>query len=196
MRPSIIVISAGMIAACGGLAYLHATRDEPEAAASMAATQRSSTERAMIAAPTATSTTTPNASDGTASAAAVSPPSTILESAASAPGRPDTVEQWIEDTRDSDPKIRAAAIAKLASAPKSRALPVLKDLLETGDPELDRHIALNSLHTLALRDGDSNGQVRDVMRRAIYHSDNDDVTQTAQSLLDDVEAALAEQQPN
>ncbi len=31
---------------------------------------------------------------------------------------------------------------------------------------------------------------------AIYHSDNDGVTQTAQSLLDDVEAALAEQQPS
>ncbi len=70
---------------------------------------------------------------------------------------------------------------------------MLKAVLDSGDPEVDRHIALNSLHALALRDGDSNGQVRDVMRRAIYHGDNDDVTQTAQSLLDDVEAALAEQ---
>ena len=112
---------------------------------------------------------------------------------APASGLPDTVEQWIKDTQDSDPKIRAAAIARLANAPKAQALPVLKDVLETGEPETDRHIALNSLHTLALRDGDSNGQVREIMRRAIYHSDNDGVTQTAQSLIDDVEAALAGQ---
>ena len=108
--------------------------------------------------------------------------------------RPDTVEQWIKDTQSSDPKIRAAAIAKLGSAPKAQALPVLKNVLESGEPEVDRHIALNSLHSLALRDGDNNGQVRDLMRSAIYHSDNDGVMQTAQSLLDDVEAALAEQQ--
>ena len=113
------------------------------------------------------------------------------DTTASASGRPDTVEQWIEDTRDADPKVRAAAIAKLANAPKSQALPALEDVLETGEPEIDRHIALNSLHSLALRDGDSNGEVRDIMRRAIYHSDNDGVSQTAQSLLDDVEAALA-----
>jgi HEAT repeat protein len=108
--------------------------------------------------------------------------------------RPDTVEQWIKDTEDSDAKIRAAAIAKLANAPKAQAVPALKNVLDIGEPDVDRHIALRSLHALALRDGDSNGQVRDVMRRAIYHSDNDGVTQTAQSLLDDVEAALAEQQ--
>jgi HEAT repeat protein len=108
--------------------------------------------------------------------------------------RPDTLEQWIKDTQSSDPKIRAAAIAKLGSAPKAQALPVLKNVLETGEPEVDRHIALNSLHSLALRDGDQNGQVRDIMRSAIYHSDNDGVMQTAQSLLDDVEAALADQQ--
>jgi HEAT repeat protein len=117
-----------------------------------------------------------------------------VSEATAAPG-PDTVEQWIADTQDSDPKIRAAAIANLANAPTAQALPALSEVLDTGEPEVDRHIALRSLHALALRDGDKNGQVRDVMRRAIYHSDNDGVTQTAQSLLDDVEAAFAEQQP-
>jgi hypothetical protein len=193
MRPS-VVVSLGMLAACGGLAYLHETRDEPDAAASTAPAQRSSTNQSPIEAPGRDTTTAPDT--GVDGAAGLSS-SNVTDTAAatSAPGRPDTVEQWIKDTQDSDPKIRAAAIAKLANAPKAQALPALKNVLETGEPEVDRHIALNSLHTLALRDGDSNGQVRDVMRRAIYHSDNDDVTQSAQSLLDDVEAALAEQQP-
>lgn len=193
MRPSVIVVSLGMLAACSGLAYLHGTRDEPDTLVRTPPSQRSRTEQEPPGAPARDSTTAPES--GYASGDPVGPTSNVADTTAlaPAPGRPDTVEQWIKDTQDSDPKIRAAAIAKLANAPKAQALPVLKDVLETGEPEVDRHIALNSLHTLALRDGDSNGEVRDIMRHAIYHSDNDGVTQTAQSLLDDVEAALAEQ---
>lgn len=177
-----------MFAACGGLVYMHATRDEPEAPASTATAQPSRTEV----------TNALNATDASVDATATSSSSDILEETTetAAPGRPDTVEQWIEDTQDIDPKIRAAAIANLASAPTAQALPALRDVVDAGEPEVDRHIALRSLHAIALRDGDSNGQVRDIMRRAIYHSDNDGVSQTAQSLLDDVEAALAEQQQN
>jgi len=175
-----------MLAACGGLAYMHGTRGESEKAASAAPAQNS---------PAPDMSTARYARSASVNGAADSSPSILTDTAVVAPasGLPDTVEQWIKDTQDSDPKIRAAAIARLANAPKAQALPVLKDVLETGEPETDRHIALNSLHTLALRDGDSNGQVREIMRRAIYHSDNDGVTQTAQSLIDDVEAALAGQ---
>ena len=194
MRPIVIVVSLGMLAACGGLAYMHSNRDEPEAAASATTTQSSRTAPALDAAPTQTTTSASNASSESAGTAATpSSSSDSATAAASAVSRPDTVEQWIKDTRDNDPKIRAAAIVKLANAPKEQALPALKDVIDSGEPEVDRHIALNSLHTLALRDGDKSGQVRDVMRSAIYHSDNDGVMQTAQSLLDDVEAALAEQ---
>lgn len=192
MRPAVIVVALGMAAACGGLVYMQATRQSPDAA------------------PVPTASVAPSAQQAPARAETL-PPQTAASSNAVAPAEASsdlnaddgtatpqvaptgTVEQWITDTQSSDPKVRAAAIAKLGGAPKAQALPVLKSVLESGDPEVDRHIALNSLHALALRDGDSNGQVRDVMRRAIYHSDNDDVTQTAQSLLDDVEAALAEQ---
>jgi len=172
---------------------MHEARDESKKAASLAPVQRSKQE--MTVAPAPDMSTARDARNASVNVATDSSPSIVTDAAEAAPasGRPDTVEQWIKDTQDSDPKIRAAAIARLANAPKSQALPALKDVLEMGEPEVDRHIALNSLHTLALRDGDSNGQVRDVMRRAIYHSDNDGVTQTAQSLLDDVEAALAEQ---
>lgn len=197
MRPSVIVVTLGLLAACGGLVYMQATRQSPEASAiappSAAAPSAQQTSAAAEA-------SAPNAAPSTSTAAVTetSTAPTTAEVTKPQAARPDTVEQWIKDTQDSDAKIRAAAIVKLANAPQAQALPALKNVLDTGEPEVDRHIALNSLHALALRDGDKNGQVRDVMRRAIYHSDNDGVTQTAQSLLDDVEAALAEpqQKPN
>ncbi|MFC4309293.1 hypothetical protein ACFPN2_09395 [Steroidobacter flavus] len=197
MRPSVIVVALGMAAACGGLVYMQATRQSTDATAGPAASGAQASREGSAAATessgpdAAASSTNSNAAMETA-AAAQNDDDAIAASKAS---RPDTVEQWIKDTQDSDPKIRAAAIAKLANAPKAQALPALKNVLETGEPDIDRHIALNSLHTLALRDGDKNGQVRDVMRSAIYHSDNDGVMQTAQSLLDDVEAALSEPPP-
>jgi hypothetical protein len=63
-------------------------------------------------------------------------------------------------------------------------------------PQVDRQIALRSLHQLALKDGDPDSTVRDAMRRAMYHSDDDEVTQSAQSLLDDIESDLASRQPD
>ena len=75
-------------------------------------------------------------------------------------------------------------------------MPALKRVLETGEPNVDRHIALRSMYSLALRDGDSSGQIRDVMRQAIYHGDDDGVTQTAQSLLDDIEAEFSQRAQN
>lgn len=191
MRPSVIAVTLGLLAACGVLVYIQSTRQSPESAAApatVAATQRTPAPESEMTA--ATPSTNANAATEIASASSAAAAEGTKPQAA----RPDTVEQWIKDTEDSDPKIRAAAIAKLANAPKAQAVPALKNVIDTGEPEVDRHIALRSLHALALRDGDSNGQVRDVMRHAIYHGDNDGVTQTAQSLLDDVEAALAEQQ--
>jgi HEAT repeat protein len=191
MRPSVIVISLGMLAACGGLAYIQASRESPDAAGITPATASPSLE--------STAAETSRTEPTTATSAAAAENSTESESAPvpnAAPPAPDTVEQWIKDTQHSDPKIRAAAIANLANAPKAQALPALKEVIDTGEPDVDRHIALRSLHALALRDGDRDSQIRDLMRRAIYHSDNDGVSQTAQSLLDDVEAALAEQEQN
>ncbi len=193
MRPSVIVVVVGMVAACGALLYMQAGSQSPEAAAVPTASAAPTSEQTQAAtsapnSPPSTSVPAPTEAQAVSSNAGDAP-------ASIQPARHDTVEQWIKDTQDNDPKIRAAAIAKLANAPKGQALPALKNVIETGEPEIDRHIALNSLHTLALRDGDPSGQVRDVMRRAIYHSDNDGVMQTAQSLLDDVEAALAEQPP-
>lgn len=198
MRPSIILISTTMLAACGGLAYMHASRESSETASAASATAQApeKTAAAETSEIDAAPTTVTGAVAATSTASESGSGSAATTAGAPRPSRPDTVEQWIKDTQDSDPKIRATAIAKLGNAPKARALPVLKEVLDTGEPEIDRHIALRSLHAMALRDGDRDSQVRDVMRRGIYHSDNDGVTQTAQSLLDDLEAALAEQQHN
>lgn len=192
MRPSVITATLGMLAACGGLVYMQSTRQSPESAAAPAAA--TATPSQQTSTPDSVSTAATPSTNATAATEIASASSAAAAETKPQASRPDTVEQWIKDTEDSDAKIRAAAIAKLANAPKAQAVPALKNVLDSGEPEVDRHIALRSLHALALRDGDSNGQVRDVMRRAIYHSDNDGVTQTAQSLLDDVEAALAEQQ--
>jgi HEAT repeat protein len=102
-----------------------------------------------------------------------------------------TIEKWIVDTTSPDPQTRADAIAALANAPKSEALPVLKNVLETGEPEVDRQVALRSLHTLALRDGDPSGSIRDVLRSAQYHGGDESVSESAAALIEDLDSELA-----
>ncbi len=94
----------------------------------------------------------------------------------------------IADTQSNDPRLRAAAIEALANAPKAQALPALERVLESGEPQVDRQIALRSLHSLALNDGDETGAIRDAIRHALYHSDDENVTQSAQAFLEDIEA--------
>ena len=105
---------------------------------------------------------------------------------------PDVVARWIADTQSTDARTRAAAIAALAEAPKLQAMPALKRVLEVGEPQVDRQIALHSLHVLALNDGDGDGAIRDVLRHALYHGDDEGVMQSAQAVLDDIEAELAQ----
>jgi hypothetical protein len=69
-------------------------------------------------------------------------------------------------------------------------------VLNTGEPEVDRPLALRSLRTLALHQGDTDGVIRNVLRQAIYHGDNEAVTQGAQAVLDDVEGASGQIAPN
>lgn len=103
-----------------------------------------------------------------------------------------TTEQAIADTTSPKARTRAVAIEALANAPRSQAIPVLERVLETGEPQVDRQIALRSLHTLALRQGDADGAIRNVLRGAIYHGDEEGASQSAQALLEDIEIVLAE----
>lgn len=187
MRPSIIVIAMSMLAACGGLAYLHAKREQAAEDTTGASKHRHPTEATVEQAAPANAAVT-----GTAQGAAQASQNaggTISNEPAVAP---ETLAQWIENTESTDPKTRAAAIAALADAPRAVAMPVLKRVVEAGEPNVDRHVALRSMYSIALRDGDSTGEVRDTMRHAIYHGDDDGVTQDAQSLLDDIEAEFAQ----
>jgi hypothetical protein len=103
------------------------------------------------------------------------------------------VTQWIADARGEDPRRRIAAIIALSRAPKSQAVPVLHRVVDVGPPEPDRQLALRSLHTLAIEQGDADGRIRDTMRYAMYHGDDEAVAQSAQSFLEDLESVYAEQ---
>jgi hypothetical protein len=72
-----------------------------------------------------------------------------------------------------------------------QAVPVLKQVIETGEPGTDRQIALQSLHTLALAQGDQDERIRTVLRSAIYHGDDEEASQSAQALLEDIENEFA-----
>jgi hypothetical protein len=104
------------------------------------------------------------------------------------PANPEIVARWIVDATAIDPKTRADAITALAAAPKAQAVPVLRKVLTVGDPQVDRQLALDSLHVLALGQGDSDGTIRKVLRDVIYHGDDTAVGQSAQSILEDIES--------
>jgi hypothetical protein len=97
------------------------------------------------------------------------------------------VARWISAATGSDAAARAEAITALGNAPKAQALPVLRKVLEVGDPEVDRQLALSSLHALALDQGDTDGRIRKALRDAVYHGDDDSVGQGAQTILEDIE---------
>jgi hypothetical protein len=181
MAQSIVIVATlTTIGALGGLAYLHASRSDQakaEVPSTAAATATESTRTAVEAPPV--------------------PETGKLDTQPTQPVpvrqiTTDDVTRWVAETQSNDAKSRAAAIEALANAPKARAIPALERVLESGDPQVDRQIALRSLHTLALKDGDDTGAIRDVIRHAMYHTDDEAVTQSAQAFLEDIEAALTE----
>jgi hypothetical protein len=122
---------------------------------------------------------------------AESAPSANQKSAPPQLASTEAIERWIAEASSTDPGARAAAIAALAGAPKSSAIPVLEAVLERGEAQVDRQIAVRSLHTIALQQGDENGRVREVLRAAMYHGDDEGVAQSAQAVLEDIETELA-----
>ncbi len=83
-----------------------------------------------------------------------------------------------------------AAVRTLAKMPRERAMPILRQIVTSGE-EKRRVLALHSLRTMAQDQGDADGGIRDVIRGAIYHGDNEDVTDQAQSVQNEVESAVA-----
>ena len=99
----------------------------------------------------------------------------------------ETVAKWVADATGEDSTSRAAAIVALGTAPKSEAVPVLQKVLSSGEPHVDRPLALRALRTLALNQGDADSGIRNALRHAIYHGDDEAVAQGAQNVLSEIE---------
>jgi hypothetical protein len=100
---------------------------------------------------------------------------------------PDAVAQWIAEAFDTDPAKRQAAIAAMANAQSEQVVPTLQKILITGEPGVDRPLALHSLRSLALQQGDIDGGIRDALRQAIYDGSDAAITHGAQATLEEVE---------
>jgi hypothetical protein len=100
-------------------------------------------------------------------------------------------EKLAEQSMVGSASTRAAAIGDLANAPREQALPVLKRVLLNGEVGIDRPLALRSLRTLALTQGDADGGIRAAVRDAIYHGDDESMADELQSTLGDIEQAAA-----
>lgn len=98
--------------------------------------------------------------------------------------------QLLADALGSDAAKGEAAVQSLARMPKARSLPILRRILTSGD-EKRRVLALHSLRTVARDQGDEDGEVRTVVREAIYHGDNEELTNEAQTVLSDIETAVS-----
>jgi hypothetical protein len=131
--------------------------------------------------------------DGADTRSTLMPPlATALQPATAVPpaATDESIARWAADAFADDPQARAVALAALAHAPGTQAIPILERVLNVGSVE-DRQLALNSLQTLAQQQGDDNGLVRAALRQAIYHSDSDTTSSAAQLSLDAVEHDLA-----
>lgn len=165
MRAAIIVLLLMLVVGTG--VYLYAApREEPVAA-------QAAVPATVIPAP-----------------AAPSPAATEVAPAAHTITAAD-ITRFAADVASPDASARAAAIAALGDAPRADALPILRNVLRSGEPTVDRPLALKSLHSLAKREGDSDGAIRDLVRQSIYHADTDEFTRQAQTALDDLEALVA-----
>lgn len=181
-QTSVILVTLAVLGTLGGLAYVHASRNRSPEGPEVSASAPLAAAREPVHSGAVT-TSGPAASSETPSTTELAPP---RQSTA------DEVARSIADTRSNDAKTRASAIEALANAPRSQAIPALERVLESGDPQVDRQMALRSLHVLALNEGDDDGAIREVVRHAMYHGDDENVTQSAQAVLEDIEAALDE----
>jgi HEAT repeat protein len=99
---------------------------------------------------------------------------------------PDTVDRLVRDAVADDAGTRAEAIDALAAAPEATAVPVLQKIMGSGG-DIERQLALSSLHVLALRHGDTSGAIRELLRQAAYDGGDEAVASGAQAILDDIE---------
>ena len=174
----VVLFAVGFI---GILGYASATRTAPTLVAE---------NPTPAAKPEAEPAATPPPNDTNAAAAVPAPadgPPTE-DAAESSDDRPlIAAARWISDTTGDDANKRALAITRLADAPKAQALPALQNVLESGEPRVDRPLAIKSLQALAVKQGDADGAIRDVLRGAIYHGDDEETTKAAQTAVSEID---------
>jgi hypothetical protein len=78
----------------------------------------------------------------------------------------------------------------LGTAPRSEATPVLAQVLSVAD-DTDRPLVLQSLRTLAQRQGDDDDRIRSVVRKVVYHESDEAFVQAARVTLEDIERDLS-----
>lgn len=88
-----------------------------------------------------------------------------------------------------DAQQRLQAIEALSRAPRDQALPALRGIATSGEPQIDKPAAVNALRELALGQGDQDGKIREAIREVLYHDDgqNPQLPTVAQDALDVVE---------
>lgn len=95
--------------------------------------------------------------------------------------------QLIDQAWGHDPAQRAAAIEALARAPRALALPALEHIVKDGEASVDRHVAVSTLHALAMGQGDADGVIRDLLRELVYDGNDEAVSDNAAAALDSLE---------
>ena len=111
-----------------------------------------------------------------------------------APASADPVFQLATDVSSQDAATRAAAISALATAPPKQAISVLQEVLNSGDPRVDRPLALSSLREMALNHGDGDNRIRNAIRYAIQNGDAAFVRE-AEAVLNEIESASSRGEP-
>jgi hypothetical protein len=110
------------------------------------------------------------------------------------PASADPVFALATDVSSQYPATREAAIKALATAPPKQAISVLQEVLSSGEPRVDRPLALASLREMALNHGDADTRIRDAIRYAIQHSDAA-FAREAQGVLEEIENSISRGEP-
>jgi len=185
-RPSLTLAAIFVAAYAGFFTYSYAVRKEAGAQQSVPHAEPTRAERvavSTIASPTATLPAQPSATAAASTAAAVPAAVDPQPLAVSA----ETAANWMADATGYDREARALTVVTLATAPKAQATPILQRVLRGGALE-DMQLALQSLRTLAVSQGDADGRIREVLRQTIYDGGTDEaILHDAQAALDDIE---------
>ena len=75
---------------------------------------------------------------------------------------------------------RVNEVQQLVSTPKDQALPALQTLLDPGQDEETRRLAIQGLSELAKREGDDDQEIRNAVLQAAY-DENPDVAKAAEA---------------